>query len=115
HSAVLQPAAGTRHRKSRALRLDWEPSPATLRPGQRASVGVVDTMSRFTRKTSALTMTCRVEVDIRANPEKIWSLLTDAKSFPRWNSTVTGIDGQIGDGARLKIHVPGTSRTFTPT
>lgn len=60
-------------------------------------------------------MTCRVEVDIRANPEKIWSLLTDAKSFPRWNSTVTGIDGQIGDGARLKIHVPGTSRTFTPT
>jgi hypothetical protein len=27
---------------------------------------------------------------------------------------VTGIDGEIREGERLKLHVPGTSRTFTP-
>lgn len=34
---------------------------------------------------------------------------------PRWNSTVSGIDGEIREGARLRLHVPGTDRTFTPT
>jgi hypothetical protein len=33
----------------------------------------------------------------------------------RWNSTVTGIDGQIREGARLRVHAPRTDRTFTPT
>jgi hypothetical protein len=59
-------------------------------------------------------MTCRVEVNILANAEIVWSLLTDAKGFSRWNSTVTGIDGEIREGERLRLHVPGTSRTFTP-
>ena len=60
-------------------------------------------------------MSCRVEVNIQAKAERIWSLLTDAKDFPRWNSTVTGIEGQIREGERLRLHVPGTQRTFTPT
>jgi len=60
-------------------------------------------------------MVCRVEVEIRAAVGKVWSLLTDAEAFPRWNSTVTRIEGQIREGARLRIHVPGTTRTFTPT
>ena len=44
----------------------------------------------------------------------MWSLLSDAKGFPRWNSTVTGIEGELREGERLTLHVPGTSRTFTP-
>jgi hypothetical protein len=68
----------------------------------------------FTQSTKALGMTCRVEVNILASTEIVWSLLTDAKGFPRWNSTVTRIDGDIRDGERLRLHVPGTSRTFTP-
>jgi hypothetical protein len=59
-------------------------------------------------------MTCGVDVNIWANEEIVWSLLADAKGFPRWNSTVIGIDGEIREGARLGLHVPGTSRTFTP-
>jgi len=59
-------------------------------------------------------MTCSVEVNIRADAESIWSLLTDATSFPRWNSTVTSVKGQIREGERLRLHVPGTNRTFTP-
>ena len=60
-------------------------------------------------------MTCAVEVNIRAGAETVWTLLTDAKSFPRWNSTVTAIDGEIREGERIRLHVPGTNRTFTPT
>jgi len=59
-------------------------------------------------------MTCRVVVNIGARAEDIWRLLTDAKDFPRWNSTVTSIEGQIREGERLRLHVPATTRVFTP-
>jgi hypothetical protein len=65
-----------------------------------------------TRGTFALV--CRVEVNIRTTAERIWALLTDADGFPRWNSTVTRIEGQIRQGERLRLHVPNTDRTFTP-
>jgi len=66
------------------------------------------------RKRSALSLFCRVEVTVNARPERIWALLTDAPGFPRWNSTVTGIEGEIREGKKLKVHVPGTDRVFTP-
>lgn len=69
---------------------------------------------QFTRTNSAFATTCRIEINIRANAEIVWNLLTDAKGFPRWNSTVTGIEGQIREGERLRLHVPGTNRTCTP-
>jgi hypothetical protein len=59
-------------------------------------------------------MTCGVEVTIRASAARVWRLLTDTQGFPRWNSTVTAIEGQIREGERLRLHVPGTDRTFTP-
>jgi hypothetical protein len=67
-----------------------------------------------TQTHQALSLTCSVEVNIRASAARIWSL-TDAQGFPRWNSTVSGIEGQIREGERLRLHVPGTQRTFTPT
>jgi uncharacterized protein YndB with AHSA1/START domain len=69
---------------------------------------------QVTQTNRAFSMTCGVKLHIRATAERIWSLLTDAKGFPRWNSTVTGIDGQIREGERLRLSVPGTDRTFTP-
>jgi hypothetical protein len=69
---------------------------------------------QLTQTQRAFWMACGVEVNIRAPAEKIWSLLTDAQGFPRWNSTVTGIEGQIREGERLRLSVPGTDRTFTP-
>ena len=65
-----------------------------------------------TRRTFSLL--CRVEVSIQATPGRIWTLLTDARSFHCWNSTVTAIDGEIRDGQRIRVHVPDTDRTFTP-
>ncbi|HEX3799214.1 MAG TPA: SRPBCC domain-containing protein [Verrucomicrobiae bacterium] len=70
---------------------------------------------KFSRTRNTFSMVCRVEIGIRAKAETIWKLLTDAEGFPRWNSTVTRIEGIIREGGKLRIHVPGTDRTFTPT
>jgi len=67
-----------------------------------------------TQSRGVFSMTCGVELNIRAPAAIIWVLLTDARGFPRWNSTVTRVEGQIRDGERLRLHVPGTNRTFTP-
>ena len=71
--------------------------------------------TKIATKRAAFTLACGVEVTIQAKPETVWRLLTDAKDFPRWNSTVSAIEGQIRDGERLRLRVPGTDRTFTPT
>ena len=50
---------------------------------------------------------------IHATPETIWRLLTDAPSYPSWNTTVTGVDGRIALGETVTVHAkiaPG--RTF---
>ena len=67
-----------------------------------------------TQTHHAFSMVCGVEVNVRAYPEILWRLLTDAEGFPRWNSTVSGVEGQIREGERLRLHVPGTDRVFTP-
>jgi uncharacterized protein YndB with AHSA1/START domain len=59
-------------------------------------------------------MECKIAVSIRAPATRIWALLTDAKDFPRWNSTVTSIEGDIEVGNKLKLRVPISERTFTP-
>ncbi len=59
---------------------------------------------------------------IRATPERIWSLLTDAARYPAWNPTVTKIDGRIAPGEKIALHVtinpgrafPVTVATFDP-
>jgi hypothetical protein len=60
-------------------------------------------------------LTCGVAINIKASAERVWTLLTDAQRFPTWNSTVTKIDGEIREGERLRLYVPGTNRTFKPT
>jgi uncharacterized protein YndB with AHSA1/START domain len=37
-------------------------------------------------------------IAIRARPETIWSLLTDAAGYPNWNSTVEKVEGRIALG-----------------
>jgi hypothetical protein len=43
-------------------------------------------------------------VTIRARPEAVWALLTDAAGYPSWNSTVTKIDGRIAAGEKVTVH-----------
>ena len=61
---------------------------------------------------STFRQSVRVDVDIKATPERIWSLLTNVAETPRWNSTITQIDGRVALGEQLKINVPISTRTF---
>lgn len=70
---------------------------------------------RATTTASTFRQDCSVNVTIRATPERIWALLTDAGSFPTWNSTVSSIEGRIAEGQTLRIKVPAAGdRVFTP-
>lgn len=62
---------------------------------------------------NVFSFSCGVSVNIRAGAGDIWRLLSDAQNYPRWNSTVTRIEGRIAEGESLKLQVPGTSRVFT--
>ncbi len=42
---------------------------------------------------------------IHATPDAVWRILTDAPSYPSWNSTVTKVDGQIALGEKVTVHV----------
>jgi len=68
----------------------------------------------ITQIRGPLVLSCRVNVNVQAPAERLWALLTDAKGFPRWNSTVARIDGDIREGVTLRIYAPGTDRTFAP-
>lgn len=69
---------------------------------------------KVTQTRGTFSMSCSVIVNIRAGAENIWRLLTDAEDFPRRNSTVANIQGQIREGERLRLRVPGSDRAFTP-
>ncbi|MBK8500847.1 MAG: SRPBCC domain-containing protein [Saprospiraceae bacterium] len=60
----------------------------------------------FHRETS-------VSIDIKAAPAVVWALLTSAADYPRWNSTVTSIEGNIALGEKIKLRsVLDAKRTF---
>ena len=60
--------------------------------------------------------TFAVTTAIRAAPEKIWHLLTDAPRYPAWNPTVTKLEGRIARGERVVMHVTlNTGRAFPVT
>lgn len=50
----------------------------------------------FSRQTS-------VGIAIHANQDRVWSLLTHASDFPRWNSTVLSIEGSIAPGQTIAL------------
>ena len=45
-----------------------------------------------------------VRTSIRATPERIWALLTDAAGYTRWNNTVQKVAGKIALGERITVH-----------
>ena len=43
-------------------------------------------------------------IAIRATPERVWAILTDAAQYPVWNNTVSKVEGTIAPGERLTVH-----------
>lgn len=61
------------------------------------SNGVAQTTKKtFSRETG-------VSIDIHADASILWVLLTNASDYPRWNSTVISIEGEIKKGEKIKL------------
>ncbi len=64
------------------------------------------TKTTFSRETT-------VSISIQAESSIIWSLLTNAADYPRWNSTIIAIDGTIAAGEKIELKSTlDTTRTF---
>jgi hypothetical protein len=64
---------------------------------------------------STFSLRYAVKRNIPASAEVVWSKLTNAPGFAKWNSTVESIEGRIAVGENLAIRVPtAPGRTFTP-
>ena len=50
----------------------------------------------FSRETT-------VSTNIQADPRIVWALLTHASDYPRWNSTVVAIKGEIRQGGNIEL------------
>jgi uncharacterized protein YndB with AHSA1/START domain len=64
------------------------------------------TKTFFSRETE-------VAIDIRAKPEDVWSILVNAADYPKWNSTVTSLEGRIAVGEKIALKsILDAKRTF---
>ena len=61
------------------------------------SNGKASTTKKFFSRTT------EVGLDIQADSSIIWALLTNAADFPRWNSTVLSIEGNIEPQGKIKL------------
>lgn len=63
---------------------------------------------------SAFSQSTRVAEHIDADVATVWELLTTAADYPRWNSTIVSLDGQIAPGSMIKlVSTLDPSRTFS--
>ena len=64
---------------------------------QKSQAGkAVTNKTMFSRETT-------VSVDIKADPSIVWALITSASDFPRWNSTIVSIKGDIRAGETIEL------------
>lgn len=57
--------------------------------------------------------TTNVSTFINADASIVWTLLTNASDYPRWNSTIISIEGEIMDGEKIKLKSTlDSTRTF---
>lgn len=71
--------------------------------------------SRATQVVDTFRIAHGISAQIRAPAERVWSLLTNAAEFPRWNSTVSQIEGEIALGKKIVVRAPTSTRAFKLT
>lgn len=65
-----------------------------------------------------MAMEINTQILIKANAEKVWAVLTDAKSYPLWNPFIKSMQGElkVGNKIEVKIQPPSSNlMTFKPT
>lgn len=57
------------------------------------------------------------EIEIEASVERVWAVLTDFSSYPKWNPFIRSVVGAPQEGARLQIAIQpsgGKAMRFSP-
>ena len=55
--------------------------------------------------------------EIEASVEKVWEMLTDFLSYPRWNMIIRWVSGNVRTGVIIKVYLKlyrGTGMNFRP-
>ena len=61
-------------------------------------------------------MEFKASSEIKASPEVIWRILTDASRYPDWDPGIVKIDGRIAPGEHLTLYTKADpKRAFKPT
>lgn len=58
---------------------------------------------KASKTKSAFRMEYSAGTNIKASPNQVWTLMTNAADFTRWNSTIKSMDGRIGMGEVVKL------------
>jgi hypothetical protein len=59
--------------------------------------------NRAQKTQTAFRLVYSAGTNIKAKPERVWALMTNAADFPRWNSTVKSIEGTIASGQTIQL------------
>ena len=87
----------------------------------------MDTSGKAKKTETAFRMECAVSINVRAKARTVWTLLTNAAEFPKWNSDFHWrifVSAQLSDdpisydltgvaSARDKCGQPGSANWFT--
>ena len=60
----------------------------------------------------------RAEIEIDAEPGRVWAILMDFEAYPEWNPFITSIQGERTVGARIRARLQpagGRGVTMTPS
>lgn len=47
------------------------------------------------------------EININASKEKVWKVFSDFDNYPDWNPFVKKVTGQVMEGRKIKVDLPG--------
>jgi hypothetical protein len=61
---------------------------------------------KATKTRTTFRLECSASISIKASPDKIWKLLTDAANYTKWNSTLNSLEGNISLGGIVKMKIP---------
>ena len=59
----------------------------------------------------------RTEIEINADPEKVWQILADFDKYDQWNPFIKRIVGQAKEGGKIEIYIEtpgGRKRKYWP-
>jgi len=63
-----------------------------------------------TSQTSCGPSGVRTEININADPQTIWKILTDVKKYPDWNPYIYEIKGDIQPGKMVRFRMKGSPK-----